>query len=201
MQRINVLLNKLSDLSRKAEKIDLIEVDLMLDYTRVLYADLVELRNKKVYTSNSELTTPKKENKKEEQPVVPATPQTQTPEPTIEITNTEETKIEEEATTSEGEEGPTPMMVEKVEPQPTPTTNKNIKKFIGINDKYQFISELFNNDTEAYDKVISNINSFDTASNALDWLDKDVSTEREWSEDNDSVKMFYDTVSNFFASI
>ncbi|MEZ5016465.1 MAG: hypothetical protein R2800_05380 [Flavipsychrobacter sp.] len=197
MQRINVLLNKLADLSRKAEKIDLIEVDLMLDYTKVLYADLTELRNKKVYTSNS---TVAEKPKTEEQPKEAEAPHA--PEPTVvqQIEDNDAAPLEEKEapqTTEVADVAPTPLPVVNA---PLPA-NKNIKKFIGINDKYQFISELFDNDTTAYDEVIGHINTFDTAAPALEWLEHEVSKERNWNEDSDSVKMFYDTVSNFFAAI
>lgn len=172
MQRISILLNKIADLTRKGDKIDLIEVDLMLDYTRVLYADLSELRNKKVYNTNT-------------------------------ITNdaTADAAISmatEQPSATEKSEESKPMS------QANSTVNrqqKNIKQYIGINDKYQFISELFDNDTSAYDEIITKINTFNTGQKALEWLDEEVANQRNWNEENDSVKMFYDTVSNFFASI
>lgn len=43
MQRVHILLQKLTELSEKNE-IGVIDTDLMLDYTRVLYADLLEAR-------------------------------------------------------------------------------------------------------------------------------------------------------------
>lgn len=43
MQRIHMLLQKLTELSEKRD-IGVIDTDLMLDYTRVLYADLLEAR-------------------------------------------------------------------------------------------------------------------------------------------------------------
>lgn len=44
MQRISLLLQKLAELSGNGKNISTIDVDLMLDYTRVMYADLLELR-------------------------------------------------------------------------------------------------------------------------------------------------------------
>ena len=44
MQRIPVLIQKLAELSEKDKELAAIDVDLMLDYTRVLYADLLDLR-------------------------------------------------------------------------------------------------------------------------------------------------------------
>ncbi|HEY9176652.1 MAG TPA: hypothetical protein VIN07_03130 [Flavipsychrobacter sp.] len=44
MQRINLLIQKLADLAGSDKDKSVIDTDLMLDYTRVLYADLLELR-------------------------------------------------------------------------------------------------------------------------------------------------------------
>src|SRR5690606_13158324 len=44
MQRISTLLQKLTELSEQDAQPTVIDIDLMLDYTRVLYADLLELR-------------------------------------------------------------------------------------------------------------------------------------------------------------
>jgi len=48
MQRIPIVLQKLNELAEQGEKNTAIEIDLMLDYTRVLYADLLEWRKKAV---------------------------------------------------------------------------------------------------------------------------------------------------------
>src|SRR5690349_18813231 len=44
MQRISTLLQRLTELSAREKDYELIDIDLMLDYTRVVYADLLELR-------------------------------------------------------------------------------------------------------------------------------------------------------------
>ena len=48
MQRIATLLQKLTELSTQG-KPSQIDIDLMLDYTRVIYADLLEERKKNGY--------------------------------------------------------------------------------------------------------------------------------------------------------
>lgn len=44
MQRISTLLQKMIELSDQEKKLELIDIDLMLDYTKVVYADLLEVR-------------------------------------------------------------------------------------------------------------------------------------------------------------
>lgn len=48
MQRIKLLIQKLADMAGSDKDKTVIDIDLMLDYTRVLYADLLELRNNKL---------------------------------------------------------------------------------------------------------------------------------------------------------
>lgn len=69
MQRITILLQKLNELSLQGKNNTAIDIDLMLDYTRVLYADLLELRKNTPITAPPVTTT------------VPETTTPQTPEP------------------------------------------------------------------------------------------------------------------------
>ncbi len=46
MQRVQYLIEKLSELSKSQRTLTAIDIDLMLDYTRVMYADLLEERKK-----------------------------------------------------------------------------------------------------------------------------------------------------------
>lgn len=48
MQRINLLIQKLADSAGNEQEKSVIDIDLMLDYTRVLYADLLEVRKNKL---------------------------------------------------------------------------------------------------------------------------------------------------------
>ncbi len=184
MQRIQILLNKIAELSRKGDQADLIEVDLMLDYTKVLYADLSELRKRKVHNPSGtptqeqqpEANTPIEENKPEEK------------EETVEMVEHTQTNITEEI--------PVNPILSSLEP-----ARESIKSHIGINDKYQYISELFDNDTAAYNKAISHIDKLKDANEALKWLDDEIAPKYGWDDENDAVSMFYDSISNFFSSI
>lgn len=52
MQRIDTILEKLAELNRLKEKATSIDVDLMMDYTRVVYADLQEWKKRIEFTEN-----------------------------------------------------------------------------------------------------------------------------------------------------
>lgn len=209
MQRIQTLLKKIDDLAKKGEKLDLIELDLMLDYTKVVYADLMEVRSNKVYVGTPEpqpepMPTPPKPSIEPEVKVTPPdTPEIKEPVPP----RSEKTEQEEPKVSIKGEDANTPKPViqevdvpEQGNPQPIPQEKKNINKVIGINDKYQYISELFNSDKEAYEAVLNTINEFNTADEAIDWLETEVSKEQNWDGELLSVQMFYDTVNTFFSS-
>ena len=58
MQRIPYLIEKLSDLSSANRQLTEIDIDLMLDYTRVLYADLLEEKKKLAPQTNINIQTP-----------------------------------------------------------------------------------------------------------------------------------------------
>jgi hypothetical protein len=75
----------------------------------------------------------------------------------------------------------------------------DIRKLIGINDKYQFISELFGNDKETYEIVLTRLNKFGSYADAVTWMDE-VHTENRWDDEHPTVISFYDVMSQFFAS-
>jgi hypothetical protein len=57
MQRIDTLLQKLTELSSRKQPATPIDIDLMLDYTRVLYADLLEWRKNIAFNDAHEQKT------------------------------------------------------------------------------------------------------------------------------------------------
>jgi hypothetical protein len=173
MQRIPTLIQKISELSQKGDH-HLIEIDLMLDYTRVLYADLMEMRNRIAFNESLKPTVtesaPIKDN--------------------VETVSTPEEPVEEESQTI-----PEPL------PVTANNTGKDIRSFIAVNDKYQFISELFSNDKDRYNEVLDEINKTGTYPEAEEWLRSDLAVQQGWNNDNMTVQMFYSTVSQFFSAI
>jgi hypothetical protein len=79
--------------------------------------------------------------------------------------------------------------------------NKDIRTFIGINDKYNFISELFGNNPEAYDEILNEINLSENKREALQFLENSgITTLYQWKEDGFSEQIFYNVLNQFFAS-
>ncbi|MCD6063543.1 MAG: hypothetical protein K0R82_1454 [Flavipsychrobacter sp.] len=180
MQRIHTLLQKLSDLSKSdSEKISVIDIDLMLDYTRVMYADLLEWKSRKQFSNY--LGPAKDEEIELAEPDVPSIPTSSAP--SVELTSQVQSY-----------EAPTDDV------QTMPLAGVDIRKYIGINDKYQFISELFGNDKDAYEQTLNSVSGLDSYALAVEWLDEHAHTKYGWKDDQFAVQSFYDTLSNFFAT-
>lgn len=78
---------------------------------------------------------------------------------------------------------------------------KDIRTFIGINDKYNFISELFKSNSEAYEEVLNEINNSENKEEAKLFLENSgITTLYNWQQDGFSEQIFYNILSQFFAS-
>jgi hypothetical protein len=191
MQRVATLLSKIKELSDK-KNASLIEIDLMMDYTKVLYADLLEWRNKIAFTepltikqepTPTEMATAMVENHSS----IETTPEISAPAIELDATalNYESVKPETQ-----------PSTVSFAKPQ---YTRSDIRQLIGINDKYLYISELFGNNKEAYEEVLDELNHFESEQEAVNWLRNSVYKEYNWSEDIEAVQYFLSLVGEYFA--
>jgi hypothetical protein len=75
---------------------------------------------------------------------------------------------------------------------------KNLHLYIGINDKYQIISELFGNNMGAYEAMIDELNSIDTEVGALEWLQDNLYFEYSWTEDSDALTILHIILHKFY---
>lgn len=67
---------------------------------------------------------------------------------------------------------------------------KDLKKAIGVNDRFLFISELFRGDEAMYERSIKTINSFTIWPEAEYWIKRELKIKIGWSDDNGTVKQF-----------
>ncbi len=72
----------------------------------------------------------------------------------------------------------------------TETPVKDLKKAIGINERYVFINELFRGDEAMYERSIKTINSFTIWPEAEYWVRRELKTKLGWIDSNDTVKKF-----------
>ena len=213
MQKIQTLLQKLNELANTGAVSSAIEQDLMLDYTRQLYDALLVLKQENTALPADEVkpdtVIPVIENKIEHEPISAAI--TNESIETIKAEKQQKTEstasiiIEEESeATRLSLNMPEEVIAQDYDLQQLTNftvTSKEIRMFIGINDKYQFISELFGNNAEAYEEILSEINNCETKQDALFFLSNSgVTTLYGWEEDNFTVVLFQNVLNQFFAT-
>lgn len=313
MERIHNLLRKIQDVYYQKGEKQVLDIDLMLDYTRVLYADLLEWRkaaeeqgtpasvaepqeleqaavttqanvpNEEVIPVSAAAAAEEEEDivtttepeqipeapehpevSQEEMPAVPedlteetvpeeqevavaeepkevaphvvdevAIVDTEEPAPAIEEPIAEVQTVPEEealkpvlehldeqiiseihlelpATAEEPEvvTAPEPEIEAESEPAKEHKANaeyvfqkpfKDIRSFIGINDKYQFMNELFSNNKTAYEATLDKINFCGTGQEAEQWIATEMRERYKWTEEDETYQSLLTTVKKYFA--
>jgi hypothetical protein len=134
----------------------------------------------------------------EEEPDIPTLPQQQ-----------QTTKIEspKKAVNENTESGPTSVN-EKFRQSKidlgesyTEVPIRDLKKAIGVNDRFLFINELFRGDEAVYERSIKTINSFSILPEAEYWIQRELKVKNGWNDNDTLVKQFYQLVTRRFSSI
>jgi len=76
---------------------------------------------------------------------------------------------------------------------------RDLKKAIGINDRYLFINELFRGDEVMYERSIKTINSFRMFPEAEYWIERELKVKLGWEEHKATTKHFYQLVKRRFS--
>lgn len=76
---------------------------------------------------------------------------------------------------------------------------KDLRKAVGINDRYVFINELFRGDETMYERSIKTINSFNIYGEAELWIKRELKLKLAWSEGNEAVQLFDELVKRRFS--
>jgi len=79
------------------------------------------------------------------------------------------------------------------------TPIKDLRKAIGINDRFVFITELFRGDEAMYERSIKTINSFNIFPEAQYWINRELIVKLGWDVDVETVKHFYQLVRRRFS--
>jgi hypothetical protein len=79
------------------------------------------------------------------------------------------------------------------------TPVKDLRKAIGINDRYLFINELFRGDETMYERSIKTINSFNIYPEAEYWIQRELKVKLGWLEEVEAVKIFDQLVKRRFS--
>jgi hypothetical protein len=76
---------------------------------------------------------------------------------------------------------------------------KDLRKAIGINDRYVFISELFRGDEAMYERSIKTINNFRILPEAEYWMERELKLKLGWDETRESARHFFQLVKRRFS--
>jgi hypothetical protein len=76
---------------------------------------------------------------------------------------------------------------------------KDLKAAIGVNDRFQFISTLFNGDEKAFEMAVKTINGFKIFAEAQFWIKCNLREQNKWDETAEAVKAFDLLVKRRFA--
>jgi hypothetical protein len=76
---------------------------------------------------------------------------------------------------------------------------RDLKKAIGVNDRYVFISELFRGDEVMYERSIKTINGFRILPEAEYWMQRELKVKLGWDENREATRHFYQLVKRRFS--
>ncbi|HMT74659.1 MAG TPA: hypothetical protein PKA77_11375 [Chitinophagaceae bacterium] len=79
------------------------------------------------------------------------------------------------------------------------TPVKDLRKAIGINDRFLYINELFRGDENMYERCIKTINNFNIYAEAEYWINRELKVKLGWNNDNEVVKQFDQLVRRRFS--
>lgn len=79
------------------------------------------------------------------------------------------------------------------------TPVKDLRKAVGINDRFLFINELFRGDEAMYERSIKTINSFNIYAEAEYWISRELKVKLGWNNDLPSVQQFDQLVKRRFS--
>jgi len=79
------------------------------------------------------------------------------------------------------------------------TPVKDLRKAIGINDRFLFINDLFRGDESMYERSIKTINSFNIFAEAEYWINREMKVKLGWNNDHPTVLHFDQLVKRRFS--
>jgi hypothetical protein len=79
------------------------------------------------------------------------------------------------------------------------TPVRDLKKAIGVNDRYVFVNQLFRGDEAMYERSIKTINSFRILPEAEYWMERELKVKLGWDENRDITRHFYQLVKRRFS--
>jgi hypothetical protein len=75
---------------------------------------------------------------------------------------------------------------------------RDLRKAVGINDRFLFINDLFRGDENMYERCIKTINNFNIYPEAEYWITRELKVKLGWKDDSESAAHFYNLVKRRF---
>jgi hypothetical protein len=136
----------------------------------------------------------------------------------ISAVNKPQIVFEEEVETNNNNFGETKKEINEIVATTTPSVNdklkqaqidlgdtlteapiRDLKKAIGINDRFLFINELFRGDEAMYERSIKTINSFSILPEAEYWIQRELKTKIGWKDKSEVVLQFDQLIKRRFS--
>lgn len=81
----------------------------------------------------------------------------------------------------------------------TDTPVRDLKKAIGINDRFVFVNELFRGDVDMYERSIKTINNFRILAEAEYWIERELKIKLGWDDSSETGRQFYKLIKRRFS--
>jgi non-homologous end joining protein Ku len=93
-----------------------------------------------------------------------------------------------------------PSLKEVIEEKPLSLNDQHSKAInIGMNDRIAFVKHLFDDSTEDYNRVLSQLNSFTTKEEAVDFIEEIIKPDyNNWDGSEEYAERFMEIVKNKF---
>lgn len=76
---------------------------------------------------------------------------------------------------------------------------RDLRKAVGINDRYLFVNELFRGDESMYERSMKTINGFSIFPEAQYWIERELKVKMGWDDRCEAVKLFDQLVRRRFS--
>jgi hypothetical protein len=79
------------------------------------------------------------------------------------------------------------------------TPIRDLKKAIGINDRFLFVNDLFRGDENMYERSLKTINGFTIYPEAEYWIQRELKVKLSWPDNSETVKLFDQLIKRRFS--
>jgi hypothetical protein len=79
------------------------------------------------------------------------------------------------------------------------TPIRDLKKGIGVNDRFLFVQDLFRGDENMFERSLKTINAFNIYPEAEYWIQRELKVKLSWPDNSETVKLFDQLVKRRFS--